>query len=65
MIYFTYRMEYWGPCKESPVIISPPSDTYGPKGKNLCTFLTDKLVFFTFYLHSNYQWYPKINMVKK
>ncbi|XP_023336082.1 insulin-like growth factor-binding protein-related protein 1 isoform X2 [Eurytemora carolleeae] len=29
------KMEYWGPCKESPVIISPPSDTYGPKGANL------------------------------
>jgi len=28
-------MEYWGPCKESPVIISPPSDTYGPIGANL------------------------------
>jgi len=28
-------MEYWGPCKEAPVIISPPSDTYGPTGANL------------------------------
>ena len=28
-------MEYWGPCKESPVIISPPSDSYGPLGANL------------------------------
>ena len=28
-------MEYWGPCKEAPAIISPPSDTYGPIGANL------------------------------
>jgi len=31
----TLNMEYWGPCKESPVIVSPPVDTYGPKGANL------------------------------
>jgi len=29
------NMEYWGPCKEAPVIISPPSDSYGPLGANL------------------------------
>merc|ERR1719154_378777 len=28
-------MAYWGPCKEAPAIISPPSDTYGPIGANL------------------------------
>jgi len=28
-------MKYWGPCKESPLIISPPIDTYGPLGANL------------------------------
>eukprot|EP00095_Tigriopus_kingsejongensis_P007134 maker-scaffold687_size111633-snap-gene-0.24 protein:Tk07134 transcript:maker-scaffold687_size111633-snap-gene-0.24-mRNA-1 annotation:"insulin-like growth factor-binding protein 7 precursor" len=28
-------IEYWGPCKEAPVIISPPSDSYGPLGANL------------------------------
>jgi len=29
------RMDYWGPCKERPVIVSPPQDTYGPMGANL------------------------------
>lgn len=28
-------MKYWGPCKESPVIQSPPKDSYGPLGANL------------------------------
>ena len=28
-------MLYWGPCKESPVIMSPPEDSYGPLGANL------------------------------
>ncbi len=28
-------MEYWGPCKEPPVIVSPPVDSYGPLGANL------------------------------
>lgn len=28
-------MLYWGPCKESPVIISKPDDSYGPLGANL------------------------------
>ena len=28
-------MKYWGPCKESPVILSPPKDSYGPLGANL------------------------------
>lgn len=28
-------MVYWGPCLEAPTIISPPEDTYGPKGANL------------------------------
>lgn len=28
-------MSYWGPCKEGPVILSPPTDTYGPLGANL------------------------------
>jgi len=28
-------MIYWGPCKESPVIVSPPVDSYGPIGANL------------------------------
>ena len=28
-------MSYWGPCKEAPMIISPPDDTYGPIGANL------------------------------
>lgn len=28
-------IEYWGPCKEAPVIISPPSDSYGALGANL------------------------------
>jgi len=28
-------MAYWGPCKEAPVIIGPPKDTYGPVGANL------------------------------
>jgi len=28
-------MLYWGPCKEAPVIISKPDDSYGPLGKNL------------------------------
>jgi len=28
-------MKYWGPCKEGPVIMSPPTDTYGPIGANL------------------------------
>jgi len=28
-------MEYWGPCKEAPVIISPPKNSYGPLGANL------------------------------
>lgn len=28
-------MEYWGPCKEAPLIISPPEDSYGPLGANL------------------------------
>lgn len=31
----TLKMQYWGPCKESPVIVSPPSNTYGPMGANL------------------------------
>jgi len=29
------KMEYWGPCKGSPIIVSPPQDTYGPMGANL------------------------------
>jgi len=29
------KMEYWGPCKHSPVIVTPPTDTFGPKGANL------------------------------
>jgi len=29
------NMEYWGPCKEAPTILSPPSDTYGASGENL------------------------------
>eukprot|EP00093_Oithona_nana_P000183 00183.XXX_2084_565_1 [CDS] Oithona nana genome sequencing. len=28
-------MRYWGPCKEAPVIISRPDDSYGPLGANL------------------------------
>jgi hypothetical protein len=28
-------MEYWGPCKEAPAIVSPPKDSYGPLGANL------------------------------
>jgi len=28
-------MDHWGPCKEEPVITSPPSDSYGPLGANL------------------------------
>jgi len=28
-------MAYWGPCKEAPIIMSPPKDTYGPMGANL------------------------------
>lgn len=28
-------MDYWGPCKEPPTIVSPPEDTYGPTGANL------------------------------
>merc|ERR1719495_2716360 len=28
-------MEYWGPCIEPPVIMSPPEDSYGPLGANL------------------------------
>jgi len=28
-------MSYWGYCKEGPVILSPPTDTYGPLGANL------------------------------
>ena len=28
-------MQYWGPCKEVPVIISKPDDSYGPLGANL------------------------------
>lgn len=28
-------IEYWGPCKEPPVIISGPSDVSGPLGANL------------------------------
>jgi len=28
-------MEYWGPCMEAPVIMSPPEDSYGPLGANL------------------------------
>lgn len=28
-------MEYWGPCKEAPVIISAPENSYGPLGANL------------------------------
>jgi len=31
----TIKMDYWGPCKQSPVIVSPPTDTFGPKGANL------------------------------
>jgi len=60
MINLTSRMEYWGPCKESPVIISPPSDTYGPKGK----------YFWTFYRQTHFYYIlsitvPIVNMVKK
>lgn len=29
------NMEYWGPCIESPVIMSPPEDSFGPLGANL------------------------------
>lgn len=29
------EMGYWGPCKEAPVIVSPPADSYGPQGANL------------------------------
>merc|ERR1711971_614759 len=28
-------MDYWGPCKEAPIIISPPTDTRGHVGANL------------------------------
>jgi len=28
-------MLYWGPCKEAPVIMSKPDDSYGPLGANL------------------------------
>ncbi len=28
-------MLYWGPCKEAPVIVSKPEDSYGPLGANL------------------------------
>merc|ERR1711937_741860 len=28
-------MDYWGPCKARPLIVSPPQDTYGPMGANL------------------------------
>jgi len=28
-------MAYWGPCKEAPIIISPPTDTRGHVGSNL------------------------------
>jgi len=28
-------MDYWGPCKEAPIIISPPVDTRGHVGANL------------------------------
>jgi len=31
----TLTMSYWGPCKEAPAIVSPPTDTYGPIGANL------------------------------
>jgi len=31
----TLSMSYWGPCKEAPIIISPPVDSYGPIGTNL------------------------------
>lgn len=31
----TLNMDYWGPCKVTPVIVSPPVDTYGPMGANL------------------------------
>jgi len=29
------KMQYWGPCKHSPIIVTPPTDTFGPKGANL------------------------------
>jgi len=28
-------MAYWGPCNMSPIIVSPPTDTYGARGANL------------------------------
>jgi len=28
-------MEYWGPCKEAPIIMSSPVNSYGPLGANL------------------------------